>query len=417
MRHLRVLFTCVLVLTSSSYAAAQDDKDAQAAFPVSAAHALFGKQCGLCHEPFKGAPEQLCLKCHDGPLHTTTQAATPTCVSCHLEHKGQERLAKVADEQCVTCHKDLKVKSGSPVFTKAISSFAQDHPEFAIGDKRVRLNTPAGRQADRTKLTFPHDVHLQADLKSPRGQVQLACKDCHATAEDGKQIAPIVYEKHCQSCHELVFPGMQNKPAPHVEPALVHGFLVATFAERRSDTPPHYPSTPPLLLSPGRLTRPVESVSPMVTAPSPTQSVAAAEKHLYTVTCNFCHAVENQQARIPTIARVAIPKVWLPYSLFPHRDHRLLECASCHADVTKSKSAADVNLPSIQVCQECHRSSTTVAAATPTSAHSATTQCVSCHLYHDKKKDTDWLGNFTVQRVLTEGAGSQSVGSKAAKQK
>lgn len=422
MKHLLVLFACVLVLTSSNQIAAQENKESQTALPVSTAHTLFGKQCGLCHEPFKGAPEQLCLKCHAGPLHAATQTVTPPCISCHVEHKGQGKLAAVANEQCVTCHKDLQVKNNQPLFAKKITGFAQDHPEFAISlksetsIKRVRLNEAGGNKSDRTTLTFPHDVHLKADLKSPKGQVQLACKDCHATAEDGKQIAPIVYEKHCQSCHQLAFsPDMPNIFAPHAEPSAVHGFLVATFAERRTSTPPPPSPTPAPELPAGRLTRPVPSLSPVITAPTSGQSVAAAEKYLYTVTCNKCHVVQNPQARIPTIARVAIPKVWFPHGLFSHRSHQLLECASCHAGMTTSKAATDVNLPGIALCQQCHRATT--ATAEPMAQHSATTDCVSCHVYHDKTKDDEWLGNFTIQRVLTEGAGNKSVGQQLQKKK
>jgi Cytochrome c7 and related cytochrome c len=416
MRHLLFVFVCVLVCSNENPATAQDGKDTQTALSVSAAHELFGKQCGLCHEPFKGAPEQLCLKCHDGPLHNTAQTVTPPCISCHVEHKGQEKLAQVSNEQCVTCHKDLQVKNSAPLFAKKITGFAQDHSEFAIslksgsGIKRLRLNETGGNQSDSTTLTFPHDVHLKAGLKSPKGQVQLACKDCHATADDGKQIAPIVYEKHCQSCHQLAFsPDTPNVFAPHAEPSVVHGFLVATFAERRAAAPSPPPAASTPELPTGRLTRPVPSVSPVITAPTSGQSVVAAEKYLYTVTCNKCHVVQNPQARIPTIARVAIPKVWLPHGLFSHRSHRLLECASCHDDVTKSKAATDVNLPSIKVCQQCHRAAVQVAAE-PMSQHSATTDCVSCHVYHDKSKDSDWLGTFTVQRILTEGADSKGIG-------
>lgn len=422
MRHLLFIFFCVLTLLSSNRVSAQENKDSQAALSVSAAHALFGKQCGLCHEPFKGAPEQLCLKCHDGPLHNASQTVTPPCISCHVEHKGQEQLAKVANEQCVTCHKDLQVKNSAPLFAKKITGFAQDHPEFAIslksgiGIKRIRLTDAGGSKSDRTTLTFPHETHLKAGLKSPKGQVQLTCKNCHAPADDGKQIAPIVYEMHCRSCHPLAFsPDIPNVFAPHAEPTVVHGFLVATFAERRAAAPPPPSPAPAPELPAGRLTRPVPSVSPVITAPTSGQSVAAAEKYLYTVTCNKCHLIENPQARIPTIARVAIPHIWLLHGLFSHRSHRLLECASCHDNVTKSKAATDVNLPSIKVCQQCHRAPAQSPEAM--SQHSATTDCVSCHEYHDKTKDTDWLGTFTIQRVLTEGANSKGVGQQTPKKK
>ncbi|MGE0820575.1 MAG: cytochrome c3 family protein [Candidatus Binatia bacterium] len=375
---------------------------------MSKAHALFGKQCALCHEPFKGAPEQLCLKCHAGPIHNAAQAVTPPCISCHVEHKGQEHLAQVANGQCVSCHADVKLKSkASPLFAKKVTSFTTDHPEFALsvksgnGTKRIRLDATGGRQADQTTLTFPHDVHLKADLKSPKGPVQLLCKDCHAPADNGRQIAPIVYEEHCQSCHQLAFsPDMPNRFAPHAEPSVVHGFLVATYAERRSSPPPAAKPAPEPQLPTGRLTRPVPSVSPVITSPTAGQSVAAAEKYLYTVTCDKCHAIENPQARIPTIARVAIPQVWLPHALFPHRDHRALECIACHESVQTSKAARDVNLPSIQICQQCHRTTGENVAKTP---RSATTNCVSCHVYHDKSKDADWLGTFSIQRILTEG--------------
>jgi hypothetical protein len=371
-----LVVVCILVLLGGTWSEAQENTNSQATVPVSAAHALFGKQCGLCHEPFKGAPEPLCLKCHDGPVHAAAQTVTPSCISCHIEHKGQTKLAPVANEQCVTCHKDLKVKNGALLFAKKVTDFAKDHPEFAVsqksgdGMKRVRLNEAGGSQSDRTTLLFPHEVHLKPELKSPKGQVQLTCKDCHATAEDGKQIAPVAYEKHCQSCHQLVFlPKLLNRFAPHAEPSVIRDFLVASFAKRQ---------------------------------------VAAAQEYLYTVTCNKCHVVENPRARMPTIARVAIPRVWLPHALFSHRSHRLLECAACHDNVTKSKTAADTNLPSIRVCQECHRASGQTTAATV--QQSATVECVSCHDYHDKTKDRDWLGNFTVQRLLTEGGGDKSAG-------
>jgi hypothetical protein len=388
---------------------AQETMDTQTPQPVSTAHTLFGKQCGLCHEPFRGAPEQLCLKCHAGPLHTVNQATTPACIACHVEHRGRERLADVANEQCVTCHADVQVKEGkAALFAKKVTGFAADHPEFAVTIKdtptlqRMRLAESQGRRSDPTTLTFSHEAHLKPDLKSPKGKVQLACKDCHAPAADGNLIEPIVYEQRCQSCHALEFsPDFPGRVVPHVEPIAVHGFLVGTFAERRSAPPP----SPPPMAAPsrlfGRLTRPVPSVAPIITTPTPGQSVTAAEKHLFSVTCNKCHVVTKGQGRFPVIERVAIHEIWFPHARFSHRSHRLLECTSCHVDVAKSQTATDVLLPGITVCRQCHRTGSETAKANL--VHSATTKCVSCHNYHDKSMDVDWNGSFSVQQVLTEG--------------
>ena len=72
--------------------------------PFSAAHAVFGAQCALCHvrnasftAPVK---DETCLGCHSAPVHNDRQTFTPRCSSCHLEHKGSLRLSATADPGC-----------------------------------------------------------------------------------------------------------------------------------------------------------------------------------------------------------------------------------------------------------------------------------------------------------------------------
>jgi hypothetical protein len=175
-----------------------------------------------------------------------------------------------------------------------------------------------------------------------------------------------------------------------------------TFSERR-------PEKQRVPERSGRLTRPVPSVAPINVSPSVAQRVAAAERYLYTVTCNKCHIVEGTRQPLPRIVKTAVPQIWFPHSVFAHRAHRMLECASCHRGVEQSKATADVLLPGIQVCRECHRASTQSEGA---QSQSAPTDCITCHVYHDKSKDIQWNGPFTVEQVLTKGAvqGARSSG-------
>ena len=74
-----------------------------------------------------------------------------------------------------------------------------------------------------------------------------------------------------------------------------------------------------------------------------------------------------------------------------HGVHRALTCVECHAKASKSTDTADVLLPEIRVCRECHRTD-----------GGARTACVECHLYHDKAHERDANGALTIQR-LTRG--------------
>jgi hypothetical protein len=393
-----------IVLVASLLEAQEPDKPGTA-LSVSAAHALFGKQCNLCHEPFLGPSEKLCLGCHAGPLHNAGQTFTPPCFSCHAEHQGQEKLARVDNGQCVTCHSDVKTKDGTPLtIEKTVTDFVRGHPEFALTvndistPERLRLDKVGVRQSDRSKIIFPHEKHLKPGLKSPKGEVQLACRDCHTPAADGQHMRPVTYLARCQSCHPLAFdPQYPGRVVPHAAPQEVRAYLYLTFTEHRGEKLPTPPPAPT-----GRLTRPVPSVSPLNPTPGVAQQVTAAEQYLYTKTCNKCHILEKTQEPFPVVAKTAIPTVWLPHARFAHKSHRMLECTACHADAAKSQKAADVLLPGIQVCRECHRAGTQEGPVVQ-QQNTAFTQCISCHLYHDKSGDVEWNGPFTVQRVLTEG--------------
>jgi len=392
-----LFFACVCGPSPRSLGA-QERKDP--AVSVSTAHALFGQQCEFCHEPLRGVAEKLCVKCHAGPLHTAAQAVTPPCGSCHTEHRGNAQLALISNDQCVNCHADVPLKAEArPRFARTITDFTKDHPQFALTltngaeGRRVRLDEAGARQRDQTQLIFTHERHLRPDLKGPQGIVQLACKDCHVPDAEGKYMMPIDYETHCQQCHPLGFdPQFPDRVVPHGDVLYLHSYLIMTFAERQ-------PAKPLVPERSGRLTRPLPSVAPIDVSPSVAQRVAAAERYLYSVTCNKCHLVEGTRQPLPRIVPPAIPRVWFSFARFAHRPHRMLECAACHEGVRESKRTADVLLPSMQVCQQCHRAATRQEVVQAQSA--APADCVTCHLYHNKAEDVEWNGPFTVKQVVS----------------
>lgn len=360
---------------------------------VSDAHAMFANDCGRCHVPWGGVTEQTCQECHAGPVHHKEQAFAPTCMSCHPEHQGQKFLARAGNQNCVQCHANLKTKGNGPSqFQGKITDFSRDHPEFAValkndgGEKRLRLNETTARQSDFSKIKLNHEVHLKPGLKSPKGSVQLACKDCHTPAVDGRLMKPVTYEVHCKDCHELGFDDQYPKrQVPHAEPEAVHAYLLRVYAEF-PDERVSYPEAPrrfPLLISPEKIN------------PSLLQRIRRAESQLYGVTCKECHEVNQKSGALAEIEKPRIPVVWLAHARFSHKPHRILACASCHEGVFKSKETADVLLPGIETCRSCHRQQ-----LFERQQATATTECAACHVYHNKTEERDWDGRFDVKLSL-----------------
>ena len=65
----------------------------------------------------------------------------------------------------------------------------------------------------------------------------------------------------------------------------------------------------------------------------------------------------------------------------------MMECSACHAAPT-SKETADVLLPKIETCMQCHA---------PGKAES---RCFECHAYHDWSKETWVKGRYSLPQLL-----------------
>ena len=352
--------------------------------PVSQAHASLVDRCGACHTPWRGVDDGRCATCHAGPEHQPGVVAAPACATCHVEHRFATRLAVVGDALCVDCHRQLRLAPGAaPRFAPQVTDFATDHPQFAIAGAdgaRLRLDSAPARRADPAALAFGHALHLRPGLRGPRGPVQLDCLDCHPTSRATGEVEPVVYERHCQDCHRLAFDPAAPE-APHERPEVVHAFLLRTYAERKEAVRP-LPVQRRLLPRRGFETSP----PPVIRLDERVlRRVVEAEVNLYRSSCGKCHGVDLDVVP-PVVTPVDVPQRWLPYARFTHRPHRMVSCTSCHGGAATSAATEDVLLPGIGACRNCHgpqQRGSGVGAG-------ATTQCISCHDYHDKVRAGGW---------------------------
>jgi hypothetical protein len=435
--------------------------------PVSEAHAVFGDRCGLCHlstGSFR-APvvDAACQACHQAPAHNQRQTFTPACSSCHVEHRGTIRLAATADNACAQCHADLKSNDGTQRFDGHVSGFDRHHPEFSA----LRSGHDPGT------MNLNHYVHLQPTLRGPAGAVQMKCDDCHrplnvdepwpysvavvqpasqqpvavgptgaqqrkrrsVEAGPGAYMTTIKYVNQCAACHVLQFDPLIAAPAPHSKPEQVHAFIVQKLTEYVAANPAVLNSDPVAALAyndegprnflrplgestePRNIVRPLQNALPR--AQSATEWVqvrtAQAEKLLWSKNCHVCHqATEGGGEGLPTSVQAIIPSRWFPHAEFDHEQHRMMSCISCHSRIPQSRLTADINVPGIELCRDCHKQGGRTVSAAPGG-------CFECHSYHDWRNEKRMEGTLDLTKLRgihpagTENASSLPAASGTAK--
>lgn len=363
------------------------------------AHSFIGNDCGSCHAQIvdgvrkKGfiqhANAQACITCHAAPPHKVTETFTPTCGSCHLEHKGSVRLAQVGEGDCTQCHANLQSKSGKLTVAAHIQSFNADHPEFAA------LRTPF---KDPGTIAFNHAVHMKGVLALDGKRYQLECVDCHRSGADQNEpwrfaatgfmppanskdraymVAP-TYEGACAGCHDLRFDPNIKEAAPHDKPEVVLAFLQKIYSGQRATAPAARPA------------RFIPSSAPRA-ASTPTERLSVATRLLWGKTCKECHQLslaEESPAALPTVAESKITAIWLPKGKFNHESHRSFTCVSCHEKATGSTQTAEVLVPAIATCKSCHNGD-------PLKAGRVENRCFECHDYHDWSHQPAFHGRYT----------------------
>jgi len=392
----------------------QGGQKAYSSGPLSRSHAAFTQQCNLCHISrvgifAKNVSDDACLSCHDAPIHQANQTFAPACSSCHLEHKGAVRLAATSDNNCTQCHAQLETRGGAPHYASSIGSFDKKHPEFAPIAKRM---------SDPGQIRLNHYLHLQPNLIGPQSRrVQMTCDDCHRTGEASDAwpyatassqmsmasarglppsnhfadaMMPIRFSTHCSGCHTLQFDRrFGDVPVPHDRPEVVHAFVTAQFREYITNHPAAIRETePPNRQLPEEMrTRPIARNSDEWVR----FRVQDAEWLLWTKTCKQCHTLTTTGVSLPEVAKSNITERWLPHAEFDHRAHRAMSCVDCHSKATESHDTADVLLPSIKTCQQCHRESA--------ARNTAESRCFECHQYHDWSKARRTKGRFSIQEL------------------
>lgn len=329
--------------------------------PLSKGHHILEGNCSTCHTGSslwgRKVEETACVTCHDGPAHQEQQTFTPGCLTCHVEHSGVRELrSTVADESCTQCHANLQTKNGKMKVAAIVTDFAT-HPDFAT----VKSQDPG-------TIKFGHQVHLKPDLRGPNGPTQLKCSTCHTARRDG-QMSVANFKDHCESCHPLEFNRRVNRVLPHDQPEIALAFarqaLTVYIAQHPGDVNIVDPAIDPRIMTarPG----PAGSAAEWIR-----RGMEDTETLMWRKTCLECHAISPAHE----IAKAQTPVTWMKGAAFNHNPHGVVACTECHSKAQESKATADVMLPGVATCQQCHRASNP----------SASANCTECHVYHDWSK-------------------------------
>lgn len=364
--------------------------------PVMRSHQMIQERCEACHDKaFVRVKDESCVSCHqnigghvEAGLQKVAAFSESRCASCHLDHKGPKPLHKDSDKDCVACHSNIKLTAANSA-TQDVSDFAQNHPAFRVtlpglreGD-RVRIRqTDKAQLTERSNLKFPHSIHLDPQgVRHPdKGRVKVLCSDCHVPDFTRRTFEPVVMKTHCQECHRLEFEGaVTTRQVPHGSArdakVVVQEFYanLALNGTRDSFSKAFGIDDVGLLKRVGN----PEPLRTQVLSMARTKADKVAEELFEIRTCNLCHAVTRvnlDDGPDWQVAKIRPNHMWMPQARFDHKTHELAKCDDCHK-VRESKVSADVAMPNIDGCRECH------AGSTPTEKK-VTSNCLLCHGFH-----------------------------------
>jgi len=361
--------------------------------PLHSAHSNIADECEACHSrAFRRVPDAACAECHDVARHVSADhepvLGTTRCASCHSEHNEPPALVNRHQGLCADCHAEPREDSGLP----PVGDFLDAHPGFraslavADGDggwtvERLPLAEADGQ--DRSNLKFDHAAHLDpGGIVAPEGRRTLECADCHEPEPGGAGMQAVSMDEHCAGCHTLAFdPDEPARTVPHGDPEGVVRTLVEFYSARLLGEDPD--AVEPRLRRPGRtLTREDRD---RAAAEARAQALAVAGDLFERRACATCHEVtRNDEAAIPwTVLEVRLTDRFFPHANFSHAAHAtgVTRCDGCH-DAGAPTRAADLLIPGIESCRECHGSGI----ARRNSGGQIASTCVACHGFHDEAK-------------------------------
>ncbi len=421
---------------------------------LSLAHQSLKKDCQACHvDAFVSVRDESCLTCHedDAHEHAPTQRQLTSrgmpegfekfkrdvamtfgkspgrCVECHTEHEGAGAMQPTAQKFCADCHDGMDTRLTDTKLLNA-ADFGDAHPQFrpAVMTKPGGKNPPTRRislddnPTEDNGLKFPHKLHLSKTggvaqmgrrLSGEYGfGASLECKDCHTPDNDNVRFQPVDMKENCSMCHSLSFDeiGGTFRQLPHGKPALVHAELRAFFRSTRPNRPINLGSRGN---NPRR--RPGD-VNAQRTASDYARAVrfrptraAQAIRAVFSRggACYDCHGVTQPASRGGLnygIMPVSQTDRYMHKGWFSHKAHNDETCESCHA-ATDSSKAADLLLPGIATCRECHGGE-----ASNTDVPSS---CAMCHDYHADEGAPWLIRNQDKPKTIT-GAGDKTISSR-----
>ncbi len=363
--------------------------------PLMLAHEPIAQRCASCHElAFRHVRDRACLECHGGigqhiepALLQAGLFAGKRCTACHRDHMGVKATFRDDDGFCVDCHRDIRARDPKAE-SRNVSDFTREHPAFRLsvpeGDAVARVRQGSAPIVQKTNLTFPHAKHLDPKgVKSPdKGRVKLECSNCHRPDASRRDFEPISMGKHCQECHTLQFePAVTTREVPHGKPAGAVTVIEEFYANLAlNGTPDSFQKA---------FGVPGEGLLRRVGEPDTAQRQGALRMaslkakrvaaDLFEVrVCKTCHVVLRDLhpgATTPwNVVPVHLRNRWMPHAIFDHKAHSSSKCADCH-DVTSSKKASDVSMPTVEGCRKCHGGSRPV-------EKKVTSNCMLCHGFH-----------------------------------
>lgn len=357
---------------------------------MTSAHAFFGGDCNICHQKaFTPVNDAVCLDCHqdtESHVHTVglqdAGSQPMACESCHREHNGADGLIVHHQRFCSDCH---RAGGQAPVQRNDLlvaSDFGREHPQFRVfladsdgngnvTTRRVAIDDPSARET--SNLNFPHDIHLDPQgLEAPMGQVVLECADCHRQEPGGGLMLPVDMESHCQGCHTLELdPGYPQRQVPHGKPEEILYILSEYFARLAVEGAYWQDGQPAVTFNSTEAAR----------AWAYDQAKQAGRRLFEDRACGQCHQVtRHQDVDGPRweIIPARVTKAWFPHARFSHQKHVSMECADCH-DAEQSTTSADVLMPGVETCRECHAGES---ARGRLSQSRVASSCITCHDYH-----------------------------------
>ena len=407
---------------------------------LSNAHASLSNNCGACHQQaFVSVTDNSCKACHVpaalpdhaaparmatgrqaeggvmGAAHTAFNLPQGRCTSCHKEHEGEATVMTVAESFCTDCHAGLNSRLTDTAVAN-VPGWAK-HPDF----RAALVSVPSAEKPlfSRTLLTgarevsgliYPHDIHqstINAVANMARkqrlpvgGGGALPCNYCHTSDQGKVRFKPIDMEANCGACHDLAFArdGGTVRTLPHGKPAQVAGIIRDFYLSQAVSPRPGVQRISFDRRLPGPVAQAGNAQLRLSGVGDASARAQAAVATIFTGKglggkgiCNDCHVVGDNGAADITrrfaIAPVSLNDHYLPQGQFPHGKHLTFNgktgeaaCTACHTGVLKSKVSADVLIPGVAVCRQCHGAPAKTLLSTAVKAGDS---CDTCHVYHE----------------------------------